>query len=200
VYVTRDCLAAVEVQFGLPHEVKWRHTIDEDERRLIVSSQKDGRAHDITLFIFDGDRLALIRKPGFPPGAYRTPSGGVKRGEDVEGAAKREAWEETGLLIELKRYILRIRVDFICGAVVIPWTSHVFTAQAIGGMLGTHDPQEIDGVCYATVEELQGGIRRALWESGRSLLRYRVKLTDAVIERLKTREKLLTAENAERRR
>jgi len=186
VYVTRDRLAAVEVKFGTPHEAHWRHTIDECERQLIISSQKDGRAHDITLFIFDGDKLALIRKPGFPFGAYRAPSGGIKRGEDVEEAAKREAWEETGLLIELKRYVLRICVDFIYGTTAIPWTSHVFTAQAVGGTLGTHDPREIEGVCYAMVEELQGGIRQVLWESGRPLLRYRVRLTDAVVERLRT--------------
>jgi 8-oxo-dGTP pyrophosphatase MutT (NUDIX family) len=190
VYLTGDIIAGIESRFGTPEELHWKHTIDECEVDLITSSQKDGRAHDVTMFIFDGGQLALIRKPTFPPGAYRAPSGGVKRGKDFEEAAKREAWEETGLPIELRRYVLRVCVDFVCGTRVIPWTSHIFTAEAVCGTLGIHDSYEIDGVRYATVEELQGKIRQVMVDSGRPLLRYRVRLTDAVVERLKRGEEV----------
>ncbi|HEX6989930.1 MAG TPA: hypothetical protein VF282_10735, partial [Bacillota bacterium] len=43
------------------------------------------------------------------------------------------------------------------------------------------DTHEIAEVRWSTLEELQGPVRRALLQTGRGLLRYRVSLTDAVI-------------------
>ena len=64
------------------------------------------RRHDVTLFVLNGDRLALIRKPHFPEGIWRTPGGGIKPDEDFVAGVVREGREELGVEIELERYLV----------------------------------------------------------------------------------------------
>jgi len=170
---------------------------------MVLASRKDGRMHDVTVFILDGyGRVAVIRKPFFVPGAWRVPSGGIHRGEDVEQGIKREMREETGLDIALRRYLLRIAVRFVsewCSdgccpegqgqpSRVQPWVSHVFAATlpvpAPDAALQPEDHQEIAAARWATLDELQGPIRQALLGTGRGLFCYRVRLTDLAVEML----------------
>ncbi|MFQ6090103.1 MAG: NUDIX domain-containing protein, partial [Candidatus Bipolaricaulia bacterium] len=81
------------------------------------------RAHDVTLFIFIEGRIVAIRKPFHPPGVYRPPSGGVSPGERISEAAEREALEETGLEVELERYLLRLKPTFVHRGERVRWTS-----------------------------------------------------------------------------
>ncbi len=183
-YVETKLIEEVEAGLGKPRVLHLEHEIGEAELAFVRATQKHGRAHDLTLFIFNGDRLALIRKPMFRRPIYRAPSGGLNPGESFEEGARREAREETGLEIELERYLLRVHVRFTGGEDSLDWTSHVFQARAVGGQLGALDTSEIAETIYGTVEELQGHIRQALLDSGRGLLAYRVALTDAAVERL----------------
>lgn len=181
-YVDAKLVEEAERRFGKPHILRWEHEIGEDELAFVKATQKHGRAHDVTLFIFSNDHLALIRKPMFQRPIYRAPSGGLNRGESFEEGAKREALEETGLEIELEEYLLRIHVRFKSEDDYLDWTSHVFKARAAGGHLEARDKSEIAETIYGTIEELQGPIRQALLKSGRGLLAYRVALTDATVE------------------
>jgi len=181
-YVDATLVEEAEGRFGKPHILHWEHEIGEDELAFVKATQKHGRAHDVTLFIFSNDHLALIRKPMFQRPTYRAPSGGLNRGESFEEGAKREALEETGLEIELEEYLLRMHVRFTGGEEYLDWTSHVFRARAVGGQLQPRDTSEIAETIYGTIEELQGPIRQALLKSGRGLLAYRVALTDATVE------------------
>lgn len=184
-YVGAKLIEEAEGQFGKPRVVRLEHEIGEDELAFVRATQKHGRAHDITLFIFDNHRLALIRKPMFRPPIYRAPSGGLNPGESFEEGAKREALEETGLEIDLVKYLLRIHVRFTSEGDHLDWTSHVFKARAVGGELEPRDKSEIAETVYGELEELQGPIRQALLNSGRGLLAYRVALTDAAVEVLR---------------
>ena len=103
-YVDEAVIKEMEERFGRPEVLPLSQEITPEEMALVRSSQKHGRAHDITLFIFQGERLALIRKPIHPPGVFRAPSGGLNPKEPFEEGAKREAREETGLEIEIERY------------------------------------------------------------------------------------------------
>ena len=176
-----------ERRYGPPVVREREQTISRAEMDMVLGSRKHGRSHDITMFIFAGDRLALIAKHSFPPGGFRAPSGGLEPGEALERGALREAKEETGLDVALERYVLRIEAVFTEGHRTQPWVSHVFTARRVRGRLNPIDRHEIAKATYATLAELQGRIRDILLATERPLLRYRVYLTDetvAAIERL----------------
>lgn len=190
-YLDPRDLAALEARYGAPRDLALEEEFSDEGFRLLRFSMRDGRAHDVTLFIryalpggpADPEaRFVVIRKPSYPPGAYRAPSGGVRPGEPFEAGALREAWEETGLEVVLERYLLRVHAAFTRRDERARWTSHVFAARAVGGDLDPKDTREISGVRLATVEELRGEIRAALMASGLGGLRYRALLTDATLD------------------
>jgi len=184
VYITAEVVLDLESHFGKPDEIALDYEMAEREFEMVRASQKHGRSHDVTLFIIDNGNIIVIKKPMYPAGAYRPPSGGVAPGEPFVDGALREAYEETGLVISLERYILRARVKFSHRDRMIDWTSHVFAAVPTGGKLEPIDTHEIVEARSVDVEELMGGIRHALLSSGSTGLRYRSDLTDLVVPRL----------------
>src|ERR1051325_5224299 len=96
-YVTAEAIREVEEKYGVPSEVALAYEMKPVEFDMVRRSQKFGRAHDVTLFIREGGRIVVIRKPMYPPGAYRAPSGGIAPGGRFEDGGIREALEETGL-------------------------------------------------------------------------------------------------------
>lgn len=183
-FITAEIISEVEDKYGTPDEVTLAYEMTPREFDMVRRSQKHERAHDVTLFIRRAGYIVVIKKPMYPPRAYRAPSGGIHPGEPFEDGARREAYEETGLDVALERYVLRARVAFTCAERVINWTTHVFTASVVSGMLQPIDTHEISEARYATVEELRGSIRQALLDSGSTGLRYRAELGDLVLNAL----------------
>lgn len=183
-YVTEAMLEAAARRWGEPRRLRVAYEISPRERDLIRHSRRDDRSHDVTFFIRRGGEYAVIAKPSFPAGVWRAPSGGLKPGETVEEGTRREAYEETGLDIDLERYLLRIEARFTSGDAVEPWHTHVFLARTNGGEIDPHDLREIRAARWATRDEMLGPIRAALLATGFGLFRYRSDLTDATFEAL----------------
>ena len=183
-YITADIIDGIEQQYGTPVEITRSYEMRPHEFDMVRRSQKNGRAHDVTLFITRRNEIVVIKKPMYPPGAYRAPSGGITPGETFEQGSLREAYEETGLRVTMDSYLLRARVAFTCMGEIIDWTTHVFSATPIGGILQPIDTHEIVEARYATVDEVRGSIRTALLASGSTGLRYRAELCDIVLEQL----------------
>lgn len=183
--ITNEHLAKIETAFGVPYETEMRYGIQPFEYDVVEGSMANGRAHDVTMFIRgmeDPGQIAVIRKQFFPAGAYRAPSGAAHGDETLDQGAVREALEETGLDIELRRYLVRINALFDCpGRRTIEWASHVFEAHQVSGTIEPIDTDEIDEARWASLEELQGPIRAVLLEAGWGLFRYRVALTDLTV-------------------
>lgn len=180
-YVTAEIVAAAEARYGTPRELDVAYEITPAELAMVRSSQRDGRAHDVTVFIVDGKRLAVIAKPSYPPGAFRVPGGALRRGEAMHVGAAREAHEETGLDVLMDRYLLRIRARFTVGDDGLDWTTHVVTARLAGAervpsVLTPPDSREITEARWSSLDELNGTIRAVLLASGRPLFRYRADL------------------------
>jgi ADP-ribose pyrophosphatase YjhB (NUDIX family) len=182
-YVTDDMLAEARGKYGTPDVLHFQTTCSEQEMNVITGSQKHGRAHDITLFIFNGNRIAVTAKHPYPAGLYRPPSGGLTPGESIEDGAAREAYEETGLSIRLTTYILRIEAGFSSPTRHVDWTSHVFLAAYIGGEIQPHDHDEIREARWADLNEFPefARIMRTTHSGG---LHYRAFLQEEVLRRL----------------
>ncbi len=176
-HVDETVLARVRQRFGEPTLLDWDGQVSEPELAMITYSP--GRRHDVTLFVFNGERLALIRKPHFPEGIWRTPGGGIKAGEDFVDGVIREAREELGVEIEIERYLVRVRAVFRFADEAVPWQTHVFSATTPGEHLAPLDTDEIAEARWGTTAELLGPIRAHLLDTGRALWRYRVALHDA---------------------
>jgi ADP-ribose pyrophosphatase YjhB (NUDIX family) len=176
-------VSEMEKRFGIPDRLSFIQPVTETELARIHQSMKQGRAHDITLFISKDDGYIFIAKPFYQPGLFRAPSGGVVIGEDFEDGAKREAFEETGVEIKLERYILRIEVRFETSTDHIDWVSHIFKAAYISGEINPQDKYEISAARLAHLDEIPK-FRKIMQESSNGGLKYRVFLTDEALKRL----------------
>jgi 8-oxo-dGTP pyrophosphatase MutT (NUDIX family) len=173
----------IEKKYGTPRELTMSFPMGPAEFEMLKDSMRDGRNSDVTLFIFKGSQVAVIAKPWYPEGLYRAPSGGIKPGEDMEHSAKREAYEETGLTVELVKYVLRIGVVFKYGQDEVEWTSHVFTAKYLSGDLRPVDTREIKEVKLMSLKELSS-LKGKLLAQDSGGLHYRAALTEAAIKEI----------------
>ena len=144
----------IERRFGHPDVLSTVQSMTSQEISRVKSTMTNGRSHDVTLFISKGDRFIFIAKPFYPAGLFRAPSGGIHRGEDFIEGAKREAWEETGVEIELLKYILRVNARFESGNGFIDWTSHIFKAEWLTGDINPIDNREISEARLVGLDEI----------------------------------------------
>ncbi|HEU0304665.1 MAG TPA: NUDIX hydrolase [Gaiellaceae bacterium] len=181
-HVDEAMLAPVRARYGEPVLLRWEGEVSDPELGLITYSP--GRRHDVTLFVTNGDRLALVRKPHFEEGIWRTPGGGIRLGEGFVEGALREGLEELGAAVELERYLVRADAVFRFADQAVPWATHVFSATTEAQQLAPLDNAEIAEARWGSAAELAGPIRERLLATGRALWRYRVALHDASLEAL----------------
>ncbi len=74
--------------------------------------ERERRAEVVLIMPRPSHRLVVIRKPDYPPGVFRFPTGGIGPDEDVLTAATREVAEETGLEVEPERLLAVIDWTF----------------------------------------------------------------------------------------
>jgi 8-oxo-dGTP pyrophosphatase MutT (NUDIX family) len=182
-HVDDRVLAPLRARFGDPAVLAWDGDVSEQEFRL--ASSNPARRHDVTVFVFNGERLALIRKPQYAPELWRPPGGGINPGEDFVAGTRREMVEELGIPVELDRYLVRTDARFRFGGEELEWATHVFAAHTDAEELAPQDTVEIAAARWGSLDELQGPIRERLLASGRALWRYRVALHDAAARQLR---------------
>jgi len=173
----------IDKRFGTPAELPWEGAITKGE--WDVATYNPQRTHDVTLFILDPRRrIALIRKPQFEDGVWRPPGGGIQPGEDFVAGAMREALEETGLRVELRRYLVASSAVFRFDGRELHWHTHVFHAETEDEDLAPRDTVEIAGARWGTLDELAGPLRERLLATGHAFWHYRVALHDAALAQL----------------
>jgi len=112
---------------------------------------------------------------------WRPPGGGIRPGEDFGAGAVREALEETGLHVELQRYLVASRALFRNGGRELAWQTHVLLAETPDEELAPGDADEIAAARWGTIDELAGPLRERLLATGLAFWRYRVALHDAAL-------------------
>ena len=181
-HLTEEILADARRRFGEPLRLDWDGEVSAREHALATYNPR--RTHDVTLFILNGDRLALIRKPPFAEGVWRPPGGGIKPGEDFALGAEREALEETGLRVTLERYLVDAHATFRFEGAELAWRTHLFLATTDDVELAPRDTDEIAGARWGTLAEVGGPLRTRLLATGHAFWRYRVALHDRALEAL----------------
>lgn len=180
-FITAEDILETEILLGKPIERSVEIPLTGKELRRIGSSQRNGRAHDITVFIYNGPKMLFIAKPFYPMGLFRAPSGGANPGEKLIDAAHREMYEETGVNIKLEKYFLRIKVRFIADNDYIDWVSHVFKAIHVYGEINPIDTDEIREARYVERGELDK-FDDILLKTNTGGFRYRSFLNRAAME------------------
>lgn len=87
-------------------------------------------------------RYLVHTKAFYPQGAYRLLSGGVKAGEDLIAAVRREAFEETSLQINVECFLAIVRYHFIWQEQDLPFTSYLLLVAEESGVLQCNDRNE----------------------------------------------------------
>jgi ADP-ribose pyrophosphatase YjhB (NUDIX family) len=183
-HVDEPVLGPVRDRFGEPARLEWEGAISDAE--WAIATHNPARTHDVTLFILDtAQRLALIRKPQFAEDVWRPPGGGILPGEDFIAGAVREAREETGLHVELRRYLVDAHAVFTNDGRELRWRTHVFLADTTDEAVVVGDPAEIAEARWGSLDELAGPLRERLLATGRAFWRYRVALHDAALAALR---------------
>lgn len=184
-HVGEEMLADVRASLGVPQELHWDGEISDIE--WTIATHNPARRHDVTLFIVGPEaRLALIRKPQFAEDVWRPPGGGIRPGEGFIAGAVREALEETGLRVAVRRYLVDAHALFRNEGRQLPWRTHVLLAEtADTAISAAGDPEEIAAARWGTLDELAGPLREGLLATGRAFWRYRVALHDAALRALR---------------
>lgn len=182
-HVTEAVLAPLRARYGEPLALPWEGDVTAEEFALAGRSPE--RRHDVTFFVFHGERLALIRKPHYTAGLWRPPGGGTRPDEPFEDGVGREALEELGVEIELERFLVATQARFRHGETTIDWRTLVFSARTEAEELDPIDRHEIAEARWGSSDELEGPIRTSLLRTGRALWRYRVALHDAALAALR---------------
>ena len=62
-YITQEVLNRIERKYGVPKILRTHHTMNRTEFDLLKWSMRNGRRHDVTLFISNEgkDKIAVIR-------------------------------------------------------------------------------------------------------------------------------------------
>ena len=103
--------------------------------------------------VLRGDEVLLVRERG----RWSLPKGGLEVGELVQDGARRETYEETGLIVELRE--LAFMVEFQAET----WGHHIqffYVGREVGGTLGPRDPdREVQEAKFIPVRQLREYLR-----------------------------------------
>lgn len=101
----------------------------------------------VIMLVTHGNRALLGRSPGWPEGMYSCLAGFVEPGETVEGAVRREVWEEAGIRLGPVRYLSSQPWPFPASLML------GCAAQALDDTI-TVDPHEIEHAVWVTRQDM----------------------------------------------
>jgi len=150
---THGIQEAVE-RYGQPLELELDLSLDDRTWRYWRLASRKRCAEVVIVVQGDDGRVLLHTKTFYPPGVYRLLSGGVKPGESIIAAVEREACEETGLQVQIQRFLGIVRYRFHHHGETLPFTSYVFLVHATGQPQLQGGEESISDFCEVSPEEL----------------------------------------------
>lgn len=112
--------------FGAPLERDMAQSVGEDTYRYWETMRRRRVAEVVLALKRSSGRYLVHTKEFYPPGIFRLPTGGVKPGEDLVTAVRRETLEETNLRVSIDRFLGILDYRFVWQGKSLPFTSYVF--------------------------------------------------------------------------
>jgi 8-oxo-dGTP diphosphatase len=107
--------------------------------------------------ILEGSRIVLVQRGKEPsPGMWTFPGGAIELGEPIREAVRREALEETGLLVDVGE-VFTVIDNVVPDEQGRPRYHYVivdFLARPVGGTLRAGS--DVDAACWASLADLDG--------------------------------------------
>ena len=117
-------------------------TIDLASTKRFNPLNKTDRYGEVCMIIRrPNGRLLTMTKTSYPPNTYRLPTGGINHVESVFDALLRETQEETGLQVNVERFLVAAAYR-IPGQDYPSFYTFAFLLQEVGGTLGVIDEHE----------------------------------------------------------
>ncbi|MFN3428711.1 MAG: NUDIX domain-containing protein [Candidatus Sericytochromatia bacterium] len=108
----------------------------------------------VAAVVVRGDRLLMVRQRKGENTYWLLPGGGLDYGESIEACARREVFEETGLEIEIKKFL------YLSEAIAPDQSRHILNVYvlgtALGGSLTAPDEANIEEVAFVPFADLRG--------------------------------------------
>lgn len=136
---TQDELATLAERYGQP----LTRSVDLGQTRQFDPINKNDRYGEVCMVVRrKNGRLLTMKKIFYPTGAYRLLTGGIEYGEKIFDALLRETHEETGLEVEVKRFLVAAAyITTETGDQPVFYT-FAFLLDEVGGTLGVIDENE----------------------------------------------------------
>ena len=141
-------------RFGQP--LRWDAQLENDG--LFDPLGKSDRYGEVCMVVRrPNGKLITAIKTFYPPGAFRLLTGGIHHGERILDALLRETEEETGLQVEVRRFlaVVTYRLPGSDPTQLATFATFAFLLDEVGVTLASADPSErLDEFREVMVEEL----------------------------------------------
>ena len=131
-------IAELAARYGAPRRV------EATVRPFFDPIQRPDRFAEVCMVIRRrSGKIPLSIKTFYPRGAYRLPTGGIQHGERILDALRRETDEETGLEVEVRRFLAWITYRDASLPQSLPlFHTFAFLLDELGGTFKTRDDEE----------------------------------------------------------
>lgn len=137
------------------HQYHYSQIINRNTRNYWFRALRTRNAEVVMVIRRGNGRYLVHTKAFYPLGSYRLMTGGIKPREVPNAAALREAYEETGLQVEILRDLARIDYEFQFEGETLYFTSYIVLLQELGGVLGVcDDDEDISGFREVALDDL----------------------------------------------
>jgi len=129
--VADDEVADLAARFGAPVHRAYNVQADEYIYSYRWQRESDRRAEVVFAIRDDAGRYWVHAKPHYPAHIFRLPSGGIHWDELVDTALLREVEEETGLPVEVERFVGLVEYRFWRQQSSVAFASYVFALRSL---------------------------------------------------------------------
>jgi ADP-ribose pyrophosphatase YjhB (NUDIX family) len=124
--VIGDEVADLSAHYGAPLQRSFDVQADDYIHAFRFNKSSDRRAEVVFAIEDDAGQLWVHTKAHYPPDIFRLPTGGIHWDELVVDGLLREVQEETGLPVEIKRFLGIIEYQFWYRGMMAPFASYIF--------------------------------------------------------------------------